>query len=124
VNEEKKAERVSSPVLRPQQSKEKSCRSNSEHIMYDPLFNPPPSERKHWESGLLLLIPLRLGLKFVNVKYFSTIKTCFRSPYSVGILGGRPNHAIYFVGYREHTLLGHDPHRCVYLIVLWLSRDA
>ena len=38
------------------------------------------------------------------------LKEVLRSRFSVGILGGRPNRAIYFVGYRGDTLLGLDPH--------------
>ena len=38
------------------------------------------------------------------------IKSFLRSPYSVGIIGGRPQHAIYFVGYKGDELLGLDPH--------------
>ncbi len=35
-----------------------------------------------------------------------------QNPHCIGILGGRPNHAIYFVGYnaKDNTLYGHDPH--------------
>lgn len=38
------------------------------------------------------------------------IKGVLRHKHCVGIIGGRPNHAIYFVGYRGDTLLGLDPH--------------
>ena len=38
------------------------------------------------------------------------IKRFLRSPYSVGIIGGRPHHAIFFVGYKGDELLGLDPH--------------
>jgi hypothetical protein len=33
-----------------------------------------------------------------------------RHPHSVGIIGGKPNRAIYFAGYRGAVLLGLDPH--------------
>jgi cysteine protease ATG4 len=78
--------------------------------MYDPLFNPPPQSLHSFDYGLLILIPLRLGLKNVNEDYLPGLRWCLRCPYSVGILGGRPNHAIYFVGYQGAHLFGHDPH--------------
>ena len=31
-------------------------------------------------------------------------------PQSIGVIGGRPNHALYFIGYTEEELIFLDPH--------------
>lgn len=60
---------------------------------------------------LLLFIPLRLGLSEINPIYFNSIKQTFKIPQTVGIIGGKPNHALYFVGYVKDELIYLDPHR-------------
>lgn len=57
-------------------------------------------------------MPLRLGIDRVNPLYHDIIKGALRSPLSVGIVGGRPNRAFYFVGHQDDDLLYLDPH-CV-----------
>ena len=59
---------------------------------------------------LVLFIPLRLGLSEINSIYFNSLKTTFTFPQSLGIIGGRPNHALYFVGAFENKLVYLDPH--------------
>lgn len=77
---------------------------------FDPLLRPPPKVAVPWTTALLVLVPLRLGINSVNPEYHQELKDALRHSNCVGILGGRPNHAIYFVGYRGDTLLGLDPH--------------
>lgn len=48
---------------------------------------------------LLLIIPLRLGLSEINPIYIDGLKKCFEIPGTVGMVGGRPNRALYFIGY-------------------------
>jgi hypothetical protein len=59
-----------------------------------------------------LLIPLRLGVNNINSEYWSELCVYFQDSCCVGLLGGRPNQAVYLLGYneRERALLGHDPH--------------
>ncbi|XP_071537688.1 cysteine protease ATG4B isoform X3 [Panulirus ornatus] len=59
---------------------------------------------------LLLFIPLRLGLSEMNPVYFSGLKKCFKMPQSLGLLGGKPNHASYFIGFMGDELVYLDPH--------------
>ncbi|CAF0948403.1 unnamed protein product [Rotaria sordida] len=60
---------------------------------------------------LVIIIPLRLGLTNVNVEYIDQLKLCFRLPQTLGCIGGKPNHAHYFIGYLEtDELLYLDPH--------------
>jgi hypothetical protein len=47
-----------------------------------------------WARPLLILIPLRLGLTAINECYKEPIAEYFKLPECVGILGGRPNHAV------------------------------
>uniref|UniRef100_A0A669CBE9 Cysteine protease n=1 Tax=Oreochromis niloticus TaxID=8128 RepID=A0A669CBE9_ORENI len=59
---------------------------------------------------LVLLIPLRLGLSDINDAYIETLKQCFMLPQSLGVIGGKPNSAHYFIGYVGEELIYLDPH--------------
>ncbi|XP_027225612.1 cysteine protease ATG4B isoform X1 [Penaeus vannamei] len=59
---------------------------------------------------LLLFIPLRLGLSEMNPVYYSGIKKCFKMPQSLGLIGGKPNHASYFIGFVGDEVVYLDPH--------------
>jgi cysteine protease ATG4 len=65
-----------------------------------------------WDTGLLLLIPLRLGLNNFNLDYVQSLASSFALPQSVGVLGGRPRGARWFYGsYGDGSkVLGLDPH--------------
>ncbi|CAO1308690.1 unnamed protein product [Diamesa serratosioi] len=59
---------------------------------------------------LLLIIPLRLGLDVINPIYIDALKKCFEFEASLGIIGGKPNQALYFIGYVGNEALYLDPH--------------
>lgn len=63
-------------------------------------------------SPLLIIIPLRLGLTDINPIYIPALKRCFEIPGTLGIIGGRPNQALYFIGYVGNEALYLDPHTC------------
>jgi cysteine protease ATG4 len=65
-----------------------------------------------WEQSLLVLIPLRLGLKTFNTKYSRSLAYILSLPQSVGILGGSPRHALWFYGASSDgsKVFGLDPH--------------
>jgi len=76
---------------------------------------PPPvdeDEQLEWDTALLILIPLRLGLNNFNENYREILARTFWLPQSVGVLGGRPRAARWFFGaYADGTsVLGLDPH--------------
>ncbi|OXU30109.1 hypothetical protein TSAR_003785 [Trichomalopsis sarcophagae] len=58
----------------------------------------PLKAPSQWKP-LLLLIPLRLGLSEINPIYINGLKTSFQFPQSLGLIGGKPSHALYFIGY-------------------------
>lgn len=47
---------------------------------------------------LLIFIPLRLGQEKFNMEYADALKACFTLPQSVGVIGGKPRHALWFIG--------------------------
>ncbi|GAA5929229.1 cysteine protease ATG4 [Sporobolomyces koalae] len=63
-----------------------------------------------WDTKVLVLINLRLGIDGVNPIYHEAIKGIFRIPQSVGIAGGRPSSSYYFVGSQANSLYYIDPH--------------
>lgn len=71
-------------------------------------------ERKDSNVPILLIIPLRLGLDQVNTVYINSIRYFLKSKECVGIMGGKPNQAHYFVGLQDTNdttwLLYLDPH--------------
>ena len=48
--------------------------------------------------AVLIIVTVRLGLTGIDPEYYSAIKSCFELPQCVGLLGGKPNFALYFVG--------------------------
>ncbi|CAH0486726.1 unnamed protein product [Peronospora farinosa] len=78
---------------------------------FDPLLHPPTMEDScNWSTALLILIPLRLGLDHVNERYVPALKKTFTFPQSVGIIGGKQGHSVYFVGTQQDQLHLLDPH--------------
>ncbi|KAH8412095.1 hypothetical protein KR222_010862 [Zaprionus bogoriensis] len=67
-----------------------------------------PSEAT-WRP-LLLIVPLRLGISDINPVYIPALKRCLELSSSCGMIGGRPNQALYFLGYVDDEVLYLDPH--------------
>lgn len=76
--------------------------------------NTSPTKQKKittWKK-LILLIPLRLGHEKLNPIYGECIKAMLSLDWCIGIIGGRPKHSLYFIGYQEDRLIHLDPHYC------------
>ncbi|KAJ1919343.1 Cysteine protease atg4 [Mycoemilia scoparia] len=58
----------------------------------------------------LILASTRLGIDHVNPIYYPFIQACLTFSQSVGIAGGKPSSALYFVGYEDNDLIYLDPH--------------
>ncbi|XP_023241305.1 cysteine protease ATG4A-like isoform X2 [Centruroides sculpturatus] len=67
------------------------------------------SSDPNWKP-LLLFIPLRLGLSEINPVYLKALKITFCLKQSLGIIGGKPNHALYFIGVVGNEVVYLDPH--------------
>ncbi|KAF1782766.1 Peptidase C54 [Phytophthora cactorum] len=94
-----------------QETVEKEVKDEGAPEFFDPLLHPPTSEDKSdWSTALLILIPLRLGLDQVNERYVPAIQKTFAFPQSVGIIGGKKGHSVYFVGTQQDQLHLLDPH--------------
>ncbi|CAM9283491.1 unnamed protein product [Sphacelaria rigidula] len=92
-----------------------SDRGSSPPAFYDPLLNPGvddsgKKEKEAWSSAVVLLVPLRLGLDELGAGYIPGLSAMLRVPQSLGFLGGRPNHATFWIGTQGDTLTGLDPH--------------
>lgn len=59
---------------------------------------------------LLLIIPQRLGMKYIDDSYYPQIKEILSCDISVGLLGGKRTNALYFLGYQNDTAITLDPH--------------
>lgn len=68
--------------------------------------------RKSWKRPLLILIPLRLGAESINSLYIPVLKNILSMRTCVGIIGGKPKHSLYFVGWHCECLIYLDPHYC------------
>lgn len=80
-------------------------------------------EARHWKTpeldnspvpdwkALVLLVPMRLGTEVLNPLYAPCIKALFTIDSCIGIIGGKPKHSLYFVGFQDEHLIHLDPHR-------------
>lgn len=65
--------------------------------------------KNEWKP-LLLVVPLRLGLSEINPIYITGLQTCFTFKQSLGVIGGKPNLALYFIGCVGNEVIFLDPH--------------
>ncbi|XP_050313263.1 cysteine protease atg4da [Anthonomus grandis grandis] len=73
-----------------------------------------------WKA-LILLIPVRLGTDRFNSIYALCLTTLFSIKECIGIIGGRPKHSLYFVGYQDDKLIHLDPHYCQEVVDVWAA---
>ncbi|XP_036380387.1 cysteine protease ATG4A isoform X2 [Megalops cyprinoides] len=85
-----------------------SAKTGSSHPPGNCATSCPPSHSE-WRP-LLLIIPLRMGINHINPVYIQALKECFKMPQSLGVLGGKPNLAYYFIGFIGDELIYLDPH--------------
>lgn len=87
----------------------RQCRVEGAVAAEEVKTDEPLSAPSQWKP-LLLLIPLRLGLSDINPVYINGLKTSFKIPQSLGVIGGKPNLALYFIGCVEDQVIFLDPH--------------
>ncbi|KAK6734479.1 hypothetical protein RB195_017956 [Necator americanus] len=67
-------------------------------------------ESRAWTKRLLLFVPLRLGTNSVNPVYYDHIRQLLSLTTCLGVLGGKPDHSLYFIGYYGRNVIFLDPH--------------
>jgi cysteine protease ATG4 len=60
-------------------------------------------------SGIIF-ISFRVGLSSIDEKYVNPIKKLYSIKNNVGVIGGKNNYALYFIGVQEDKFLYLDPH--------------
>ena len=105
----------------------RQCCSKNRGSCHEPDYEVVDSQ---WKS-LVLLIPLRLGSEHLNPSYESCLKGLLSLEQCIGIIGGKPKHSLYFIGWHGLYLMflplfcnlfilriKHDAFNCVAIRVL------
>lgn len=67
--------------------------------------------KKHF-TPCIILISVRLGGDELNEIYIPSLKRFLQMKTSIGLIGGKPKHSLYFIGYQGDKVIYLDPHLC------------
>lgn len=79
-------------------------------IIKNEIHNLCKDTHKKWSKKLFLIIPIRIGIQKINPLYYDTLLKLLDLSQSVGIIGGKPNKSLYFIGHKGYKLFYLDPH--------------
>lgn len=100
---------LASQTPKPQATHFDASSIDTSKLDYEQMVLEQPDDEAYPRS-VLVILTTRLGLTRIDGSYFKPLKACFSLPQCVGILGGKPNFALYFVGYQEDHMIYLDPH--------------